>query len=999
MSDENKNNLNAIVSDIGDKNNIAQVDPNVVPAPSQSQLQKTKEKVFEYVNPSKLAKARVDEGKTKEEKISIRGARKSPTQSIGHLGSIPNRMQEHHEYLSEKYDDDSYDHEATKESVIGDSQEFIKRSKGNKPNLPKSEATDRLKLMKARIDNAKFPDSQKGTEGQDTDNAEAKNKERKIRSIQANNMYPRPGDSTTDKSLTTRAAGVFNERKATKEREKSWDNESRDIKDKLPKSESMCKNENLSLMKARIDDYRAESFRKRGSKTPADEGITELAIRADKHNRRDDRNFDRSEKGVHKPSNQGTSQAGAQVRMIHDKVVPEYKEGMLSHAKEKHQKVINEQKSMPKPNLPKSEASDRLNLMKARVDKSKASEEKGVHKAIRGTKNIGTSRAGYINSGKGLIPELNRATQTATNDEHKKVLEEQKSMKKPNLPKSESMTKADKELKLGLPKPKVSIVDNTPKSTLSDKVKFIDKPAVKDTVGKVKGDLGFSGQKKTAKPAFQQEGHKKYIESLGKMPIIKPVEDKVIKSEKMAKAKIDDYKHGSIKGGEGAGRMTFDTPRFNKTRDRFDRRDREEKGVHKQPLALQDGISSAGFNVRTGFPSSIKTAKDKHKKVIEEQKEMPKPNLPKSESMMKARVDEGKSRKEKAVARSERHKRAVYFPRDSKGKRIHGQGIETMERKGEVTNGAAGRKGEKIRGKDIGLLTSEEQQKGIHTPVGRGNRGKDHLGESVAGSRNKDFRKEGFNYSRTNAKDIHKKVLEEQKSMPKPNLPKSELMTKGEPSHKGYHEFTFSYEHPKYGEVESTAKIPKHVKNPSHSDVKIGSLGAAGDMHVSTSDVSKEDHSMTKKAAAKHFKENKHLFKSEPMMKGNDEPRRLTSQSNQLTTYANNRHNLPMLGIRDSDRPYSNSTSSQKAIPKFDEPTPGYLDSKEGKSWTTRSGKPMAGFADDSSHHSFTTEDHKDGYDRHVKRLKQELDGAKPNSDTISHHLEQIEKHKKKMKQ
>jgi len=704
MSDENKNNLNAIVSDIGDKNNVAQVDPSVVPAPTQSQLQKTKEKVFEYHNPSKLAKA--------------------------------------------------------------------------------------------RIDNHQFPDSQKGTEGQDTDSAEAKTKERKIRSIQANNLYPRPGDGTKDKSLTTRAAGVFNERKATKEREKSWDNESEDVKDKLPKSESMTKSEkhdddenhihsslknagisakhsneghvhlkdnhlvtkglngkyilahfdekagaheptdlaeskdmkgivdhiknkrahllndklkkseisNLSLMKARIDDYRAESFRKKGGKTPADEGITELAIRARKHNDRDNRNHDRSEKGVNQPyhdkkitndpkldvKEKGMSESGLKNRMKNIATSPEAKAQFKIDGIKSQLNSLREQRNI-KPNLPKSEAMNRLNLMKARVDEGKSKEEKKKNRWDRQV------QASYIpdeviaggdsikdrfdrNSGEGHHTAI-EATGIET---YSKINHSKKN--RPNLPKSEPMTKADKELKLGLPKPKVSIVDNTPKSTLSDKVKFIDKTAVKDTVGKVKGELGFSGEKKTAKPAFQSVGHKSYLESLGKMPIIKPVEDKVIKNEKLVKAnKYDEHvnKEANVDGKQAKeNKVHARELRNNRVEGSFKDEGRTF-GTPKNPKGVQlsreknSGESGVGELVRE--KKMIPTAKKIHEKVLEESKNI-KPNLPKSESMMKARVDEGKTRNEKTSARKERNDRVVFG--DPEAERRNTTGYPKKEIKG-----------------------------------------------------------------------------------------------------------------------------------------------------------------------------------------------------------------------------------------------------------------------------------------------------------------------------
>jgi hypothetical protein len=99
-----------------------------------------------------------------------------------------------------------------------------------------------------------------------------------------------------------------------------------------------------------------------------------------------------------------------------------------------------------------------------------------------------------------------------------------------------------------------------------------------------------------------------------------------------------------------------------------------QKGVHLKARGLSSekhgGTSEAGSYVKRNKAKArdydfnpeprkvqIEEAKKQHKKVISEQKQMPKPNLPKSEDLNKARVDEGKSPAMKQVARAYRNKR------------------------------------------------------------------------------------------------------------------------------------------------------------------------------------------------------------------------------------------------------------------------------------------------------------------------------------------------------
>lgn len=155
------------------------------------------------------------------------------------------------------------------------------------------------------------------------------------------------------------------------------------------------------------------------------------------------------EKGVHQPySSAGVSMAGELSREGKNK------SGKLGEqnkevGREFHSDKLKELKNI-KPNLPKSEE-----MSKAISDRSmtggdsrrhQTGDEKGVHTNITGSG--GRSSAGKFNTaskGKGNFssdtPEESKEWKEHATEEHKKVLGEMKAMPKPNLPKSEEMSK------------------------------------------------------------------------------------------------------------------------------------------------------------------------------------------------------------------------------------------------------------------------------------------------------------------------------------------------------------------------------------------------------------------------------------------------------------------------------------------------------------------------------------------------------------------------------
>lgn len=157
---------------------------------------------------------------------------------------------------------------------------------------------------------------------------------------------------------------------------------------------------------------------------------------------------DKDIKGVHKPATMhgaksGVSEAGVR---LHPKATKETKK----YSKDQHKKVIEEQKSMKKPNLPKSECESEPSLQKESMKKANSTKEeniKGVHRTMADYGSAGQSFAGANaraakrakESKKNGSKEVASYNNQTAKQRHRDVISEQKSMKKPNLPKSENM--------------------------------------------------------------------------------------------------------------------------------------------------------------------------------------------------------------------------------------------------------------------------------------------------------------------------------------------------------------------------------------------------------------------------------------------------------------------------------------------------------------------------------------------------------------------------------
>lgn len=172
---------------------------------------------------------------------------------------------------------------------------------------------------------------------------------------------------------------------------------------------------------------------------------------------------------------------------------------------------------------------------------------------------------------------------------------------------------------------------------------------------------------------------------------------------KMDKARIDE--------GKGVAE---------KQQSRWGRAGDPTEGVHTAPFKSAPGMSTAGYEIEsTGKPTDV--ARASHERVLGQIKQMPKPNLPKSEEMDKANIYTSPSHGKPGTNRD-----------------LHSRGV------GDVVSVSGDKE------------SQEKSLQGIRTRRG-----------DISG-----------------AKEAAKETLKELKSIPKPSLPKSEEMQKDDMPHK-----------------------------------------------------------------------------------------------------------------------------------------------------------------------------------------------------------------------
>lgn len=297
--------------------------------------------------------------------------------------------------------------------------------------------------------------------------------------------------------------------------------------------------------------------------------------------------------------------------------------GDVEGAKRAAKEIISEQKQMPKPNLPKSE---------------KLKDEKGVHNPAF-DKDTGVSTAGAELKIYSKSPMSNWSNKEKAKESHKKVISEQKEMPRPNLPKSEQ----DFASKPGAYDAKMRQPSMPKTSAQMDKPKM---PTMKSEGRRSSDVYGVHAPRSSSKPGESEAGHA----ARGAAKIKGEKGDFLREKAKYThEKKIKEQKE-------------IEMPNLPKSEKAISKADEfyRQKGVHKPYLEDRGqskskmGTSEAGWRTKLGSKlnsrrtedgeyltdsdrkkkfkqKAIESAKIKHKQVISEQKQMKKPNLPKSE--------------------------------------------------------------------------------------------------------------------------------------------------------------------------------------------------------------------------------------------------------------------------------------------------------------------------------------------------------------------------------
>lgn len=338
--------------------------------------------------------------------------------------------------------------------------------------------------------------------------------------------------------------------------------------------------------------------------------------------------------GVHKPhdkSTPGESTMGVNARLAAQKPAGSTNRKFHEDAAKRAVSYVSSDSKKIQPSLPKSE--------------EMAKEEKGVHpvasvsrKVDDGWKDAGRSPAGQAarrhSSGRGTDKSLNAAKVS-----HKRVLEEIRAMPKPNL------TKAD-EAKTG-----------AQHAAEADKRRAeIARREIAENKGPRAGDLGASLKRQAKQNLTKDEQMPKEQVQGEPVDVKERVEDQVA-PENNPKEKAEGnnpewgnepghYKLAKFCGHISAKRKMRSQPsdenmeKSQKARDWARNESSKEKGVHtpakmEAPVYHQEGASRAGLDAKWGnkFPQRNESAKAAHKEKLGELKDMPKPNLPKSEKV------------------------------------------------------------------------------------------------------------------------------------------------------------------------------------------------------------------------------------------------------------------------------------------------------------------------------------------------------------------------------
>jgi hypothetical protein len=345
---------------------------------------------------------------------------------------------------------------------------------------------------------------------------------------------------------------------------------------------------------------------------------------------------------------------------------------------------------------------------------------------------------------------------------------------KPNLPKSEDMNKSRADEGKDVTQKIAARANRNDRKVKFNKVGLGTEGTPKEAVAGVHREAGAYGNPYGA-PTAKRASTSEHIRIMDHNIHNKP---SLPKSEAMAKARVDEGKSDKQKAADRSERnyrglhpsssvKNADGTEMNNrggagTKRRQDVSEKRAPGRPGEKVVGASRGQKGVHNFGGAFAGDFNgVSHSRHHEVMSGMKGI-KPDLPKSEAMSKARVDEGKSPEEKAKARSERNNRtAGGILKKPDGTKLPKKLYD--ERTKEINRGSPGRHGEKVYGQYPSQSKHSKHFHGLRSSQGNDNQ----IGVHPGGGKLGWIPPKATKQSAT-------EVLEESRTMPKPNLPKSE---------------------------------------------------------------------------------------------------------------------------------------------------------------------------------------------------------------------------------
>lgn len=441
--------------------------------------------------------------------------------------------------------------------------------------------------------------------------------------------------------------------------------------------------------------------------------------------------------GVHTSfGEEGKSFAGANVRASQDTLIEQKSKKFAEKAKEEHKEKLNELKSMPKPNLPKSEE-----IQKSEHLDKKESEDRYYVDTKKRDKD-----------GRVTIYDKERDI------EFKAKLKEESDIEKGEIKKEENCsscgqmhkkeTKFDrcvehvKEQSPKVKSPEAVCVSQGVKPEKWNKNEALEKAKVDEITEQKRKESGWDPKDIASIKHLERQKRKDEVKKAEK-------EQQIEESDKAFDIKEEDSKSSN-------------DPRLSEQVSPEKNSKEQAEGNNELAGTTPTQVGKDGKN-KPGFSemrSDLKLAKWLGR--MEEKRKVKKSeNIEKSEILEKAKLDEGKSIKEKQEARENRHWRAPSWSTKNPKADLPSEVETFMSLKRDI-------KGKPEAHRDPSTEKIVHAVKGVHK--------QSHLepGRSVAGAAATEPHY-GEEQGRPDSKEIHRKVLSEIKQMPSPNLKSEDL--------------------------------------------------------------------------------------------------------------------------------------------------------------------------------------------------------------------------------